>query len=158
MASSRPVSGYKFSVTCKMFKNEVGFAKVSGLESETAVVEYREGGGPLTVQKLRGLESHPVVVLEKGVSGPELIKWYKMVSNPEKFFKGESHKDMTASIEITLKDREGGPKTTFKLMKAWPCKVTYDDLDAASSDVLVHRLEICHEGITFSGNETEKAK
>jgi len=150
MASSRPVSGYKFSVTCNKLGGEVGFAKVSGLESETAVVEYREGGEALTVQKLRGLESHPVVVLEKGVSGPELIKWYKEVSNPDKSFMGESHEKMTASIQITLKDREGGPKTTFKLMKAWPCKVTYDDLDATSSDVLVHRLEICHEGIAFN--------
>jgi phage tail-like protein len=90
------------------------------------------------------------VVLEKGVAGPELISWYKMVSDAASGFSGKPHGQMTSTVEIKLSDREGGSSTTFTLQNAWPCKVTYDDLDATSSDVLVHRLEICHEGIAFN--------
>lgn len=155
MATSRPVSGYKFEVVCNKITKDgstsTGFSRVSGLEVETEVVEYREGTGGLNKLRLRGLETYPVVVLEKGVTGSNaLIDWYEEVRT------ARDPTDMMENVLITLHDREGGELgsvTTFKLTNAWPSKLNYEDLDASSSDVLIHRLELTHEGLEIDGKK-----
>jgi len=150
MATTRPVSGYKFKVSVPgKLPGVAGFSRVSGLESETEVVEYREGTDSLTNRKFRGLVTFPAVVLEKGVTSDSkaLSNWYKDVSDATQLFKGKSHPGHRSDANIQLLDREDQVATTYKLKNAWPMKLQYDDLDAGSSDILVHRLELAHEGL-----------
>src|ERR687893_2494105 len=56
------------------------FSEVSGLESETEVIEYRTGGEINSVRKLPGLTKHPNLVLRRGVTqDAELWNWRRTV-------------------------------------------------------------------------------
>jgi phage tail-like protein len=53
---------------------------VSGLESETEVIEYRTGSESNALRKLPGLTKHANVVLRRGVTqDAELWNWRKTV-------------------------------------------------------------------------------
>ena len=59
-----------------------GFSEVSGLESETAVIEYRVGGERNAVRKLPGLTKYANIVLRRGVTqDAELSNWRKTVED-----------------------------------------------------------------------------
>jgi phage tail-like protein len=58
------------------------FSEVSGLESETDVIEYRTGGESNTVRKLPGLTKHADIVLRRGITqDAELWNWRKTVED-----------------------------------------------------------------------------
>src|ERR1035437_5229128 len=58
-----------------------GFTECSGLESETDVMEYREGGDKFnSVRKLPGLNKFPNITLKRGVTGSTaLYDWRQKV-------------------------------------------------------------------------------
>ena len=57
-----------------------GFAEVSGLDTTTDVIEYREGNQEATVRKLPGLNRFTNIVLKRGYSqASELWEWRKTV-------------------------------------------------------------------------------
>ena len=57
-----------------------GFTEVTGLETETEIIEYREGNEDIQVRKLPGLNKNPVIVLRKGVTdNRQLWNWRKAV-------------------------------------------------------------------------------
>ena len=58
-----------------------GFSEVSGLASETEVMEYREGGEAVnTLRKIPGLTKYSNIVLKRGVTADKsLWNWRKTV-------------------------------------------------------------------------------
>jgi phage tail-like protein len=50
-------------------------------------------------------------------------------------------------ITIKLLDEEHKPVITWLLIKAWPCKVAYADLNAGVSEVFIETMELVHEGL-----------
>ena len=58
------------------------FKSVGGLESETEVVPYREGGVNDTTHQLVGAVKWKNIVLKRGFCGPELAKWRQTWMQP----------------------------------------------------------------------------
>ena len=122
----------------------MGFQSVSGLEEETEVREYREGGDNTTVRKLAGLNSYAPVVLEKGSTlDARLWDWRQKI-------KTKGAQGNRKSISILQQDEAREIVKRWDLFEAWPSKFTAPEFDASSSENAVETVEMQHEGLDLT--------
>jgi phage tail-like protein len=117
-----------------------GFSDVSGLESNIAVEEHREGGVNSFVHKLPGATSHANLVLRHGLTAiSTLWNWYD---------------DTTRGVisrrngTIMLLDRRHLPVMWWNFRNALPVRWAGPTLNATSDEVAVEAIELVHEGLT----------
>lgn len=140
-----PFRGFKFKVLIPGFAS-AGFSRVSGLNDETEIVEYREGIDGATMRKLTGLTTYEDIVLEKGKSTNEDFQiWRNMVQEVEE--RGLPDNSYRRNMTIQLLDRTGAVAKQWVVKNAWPTKLEHGDLDGSSSDVLLETLTVTHEGL-----------
>jgi phage tail-like protein len=142
MASTQrddPYKGFNFRVEIDGV-TVAAFSEVSGLESETAVIEYRTGAESNTVRKLPGLTKHANIVLRRGVTqDDELWNWRKTVvdGNVER-----------RDGSIVLLDDDRADVLRWNFSQGWISKWTGPDLNAKANEVAIETIEIAHEGLT----------
>jgi phage tail-like protein len=118
------------------------FAEVSGLESETAVIEYRTGDSRVT-RKLPGLTKYANIVLRRGMTlDLALWQWRKTV------VEGRAER---RNGSIVLSDEAGKDMLRINFFEGWPCKWEGPALNAKTSEVAIETLEIAHEGLEIDG-------
>jgi phage tail-like protein len=141
MARDDPYKGFNFLVEIDGIT--VGaFCEVSGLESETAVIEYRTGSDKAnTVRKLPGLTKYANIVLKRGVTqDTELWNWRKAI---------EQGTPDRRSGSIVLLDDERNAVRRWHFSDGWITKFSGPDLNAKANDVAIETIEIAHEGLTL---------
>ena len=120
------------------------FAEVSGLDSETEVIEYRTGAAKTSsTLKLPGLTKYSNIVLKRGITRDlSLWQWRQSVVDgaPER---------RTGAIVLLAEDRTPVLRWTFH--NGWPRKWAGPALNARSSEVAIETLEIAHEGLELEG-------
>ena len=122
-----------------------GFSEVGGLQIETAVEEYKEGGQNEFVHKLAGPTRYPSnLILKRGLTDIETLwSW---------------HQDVVAgTIErrngtIYLLDRMRAPVTMWNFKEAYPVKWSGPDLKADSTAVAFESIELVHRGLSKPAN------
>lgn len=120
------------------------FSEVSGLDTSTDVIEYREGTDKGdSVRKLPGLNKFTNITLKRGMT-QDLSLWNWM----QTVLTGNVQR---TSVSILLLDRADNPVMRWNLTNAWPCKWSGPVLKAECNEVAIETLEICHEGLTVSG-------
>jgi phage tail-like protein len=117
-----------------------GFNEVSGLQAETEIQEYREGGVNEYVHKRAGPTRYPTnLVLRKGISDTKALwSWYCNV------IQGKVERK---TVSVLLMDAAGDEKRRWSFQSAYPVKWVGPDLRAASSEVAAEIVEIAHEGL-----------
>lgn len=118
-----------------------GFSEVSGLQVETQVHDYQEGGQNEYVHRLPGPARYPSnLILKRGLTDIETLwAW---------------HQDVIAgTIErkngtIYLLDRMGVPAMWWDFKEAYPVKWSGPDLKADGNAVAVETIELVHRGIS----------
>lgn len=116
-----------------------GFSEVSGLQAETEIEEFREGGVNDHVHKLPKITKYPNLTLKRGITDSDVLwNWYQDVISG--FFERKNG-------FIILQDNEGNEKWRWHFINAYPVKWTGPDLKADSSTVAVETLELAHNGI-----------
>ncbi len=114
------------------------FSEVSGLESETAVIEYRAGSENV-VRKLPGLTKFGNIILRRGVTqDADLWNWRESV--------------VEGSIDrrngsIVLLDDKRNEVVRWNFRSGWICKWEGPTLDAKANEVAIETIEIAHEGL-----------
>ncbi len=118
-----------------------GFTEVSGLQVETAVEEYQEGGQNEYVHKLPGPTKYPSnLILKRGLTDIDSFwRWHQKV--------------ITGRIErkngtIYLLDRLRLPAMWWDFKQAYPVKWSGPDLKSDSNAVAVETIELVHRGIS----------
>jgi len=142
MANARidPFPRYNFVVEIDGLRR-AGFMTCSGLEEETEVREYREGGDNSTVRKLAGLNSFTPIVLEAGsTADAELWDWRQRV-------KRSGAQGNRKSIQVIQQNESRAEVKRWIVRDAWPSKFTGPEFDASSSESAVETVEIQHEGL-----------
>jgi phage tail-like protein len=118
---------------------KAGFSEVSGLTTETSVIEYREGADRASSsRKLPGLTKYSNITLKRGITQDRsLWDWRKSVID------GATRR-LNGAIVLLDEGRQEVARWTFR--NAWPCKWEGPALNAKSSEVAIETLELAHEG------------
>ena len=121
---------------------KAGFSEVSGLSTETAVIEYREGGDRTPSRKIPGLTKYSNLVLKRGLTQDRALwDWRKTVID------GVVRR---ANMSLVLLDDARQPVARWNFRDAWPCKWEGPALNAKSSEVAIETLELAHEGFELA--------
>jgi phage tail-like protein len=134
-----PYRGFNFLVEIDGI-TQGGFQEVSGLDSSTPSVDYREGTDPNHVRKLSGgLNQFTAVSLKRGITdSDELWKWRQTVVDG---------KMQRRNGSIVLLDETGAEKIRWNFINAWPSKWTGPSFNSTSTAVAIETLELTHEEI-----------
>ncbi|HWZ22413.1 MAG TPA: phage tail protein [Cytophagaceae bacterium] len=141
-----PLPKFYFTVTLGSQDSSVSFQEVSGLETETQIIEYRHGDSKqFSTIKMPGIAKVGNVTLKKGifVKDNNFFTWYANIKM--NIIKRET-------VVIKLLDEAGNPTMTWTLANAWPTKVTGTDLKSDSNEVAVETIELAHEGLTIANS------
>ncbi|WP_299705655.1 phage tail protein [uncultured Tateyamaria sp.] len=136
-----PLPAFYFQVT--MAGEDMTFQEVSGLDVESQPIEYRAGNSKVfSTIKMPGLRKTGNLTLKKGVltRGQTFWDWFNGIK-----MNTIKRQDLT----ISLRDGSGTPTVVWRVMNAFPTKITGTDLKAEGNEIAVDRIEIAHEGISI---------
>jgi phage tail-like protein len=140
-----PYGNYRFVVELGNIQ-AAGFAECSGLQIETKVFEYQEGGRNETTLKFPEITTYTNITLKRGITNSnDLIDWQMDIVNGT--FNENPRSQNTKPISIVLRDEQGNNVRRWSLKGAFPVKWMGPDLKATGSEVAIETLEIAHEGI-----------
>ena len=139
----RPYAPFNFLVDLGDGNTEgpqAGFQEVSGLSTEVAVLEYRNGNSKEnSVMKITGLNKASDVTLKRGVIGSlALYQWLDQIRN------GEQGALRTVRIQLQSEDHTQVVQT-WKLLRARIVKHTSGPFNAKGTDVAMEELVIAYE-------------
>ena len=120
-----------------------GFSECSGLNFETEVFEYAEGGLNTYTHKLPVRTKYSNLVLKRGMDlGQDLYRWYTSTIGGNMTRK---------NVSIILYGPKGGdPVKQWDFQGAYPVKWSGPDLRTDAGAVAVETLEIAHHGLIVS--------
>jgi len=145
---TQPGPGTDNLITARFFVEITGvtqaeFRECSGLQAQTEVFEYKEGGMNRYTHKLPGRTSFSNVTLKWGSSATlALWEWYSRVS---------AKKDKSAelkSVSIIQFDSQGTEKLRWNLSEAYPVKWTGPNFNAGEASVAIESLELAFADLT----------
>jgi phage tail-like protein len=117
------------------------FSEISGLGSETEVIEFREGGQNDVVHKIPGRLKYPDIVLKRGITtDSSLWQWRKMVEDG-------NIADARTNGKITLLDR-GNAIASWSIHDAWPAEIAGPELGREENEIAIEKITIVHERVT----------
>ena len=140
-AATWPVAKFSFQVKWDDF--EFVFQEVTGLSSETQVVEYRGGNSKVySTVKMPGIQKFSNVTLKKGNYTGNKALW-------DKFSLVKMNTIKRTSITINLLDENQCVAMSWKLTNAFPVKMTVTDLKSDGDEIAVESMELAHEGLSI---------
>jgi phage tail-like protein len=131
----------KFSFQVKWDDAEFIFQEVTGLSSETQVIEYRGGSSPVySTVKMPGIQKFGNVTLKKGMFKGDKNLWDKYG-----LIKMNTYK--RATITISLLDESQAVAMSWTLTNAFPVKITVSDMKSDGNEIAIESVELAHEGL-----------
>ena len=149
------------------FNSKIGFTSVSGLTVATESIGYREGGYNTTMHQLPGQTSFSPVTFSKGVllNNTQNYDWmrrlFSVVSSGATAGVGA---DFRCDIDISVLSHPNAMGLTnatttkaaagsdphvslrFRIYNAWITNLSYSNLDAGGSSLMVEEMTVVHEG------------
>lgn len=137
-----PLPTFRFQVTWGDQK-DIPFQEVSGLDSETQIIEYRHSNTQaFSTIKMPGIKKFGNVTMKKGVftKDNKFWDWYAQITM-------NTIKRITVIVQLL--DEKGAPTMTWTLLNAWPTKISSPTLKSDGNEVAIQTIEIAHEGLTI---------
>jgi phage tail-like protein len=128
-----------------------GFSECDGLQAETKIYQYKEGGRNETTLQFPEHASYSNITLKRGITFIRdlLLEWQQDVAFGE-FSMNERGpgplRRNKRTVSIILFDEQGQEKVRWDLLGAIPVKWVGPDLKAMGNEVAIETLEIAHEG------------
>jgi phage tail-like protein len=133
-----PLLAFRFRVTFDDLP-PAGFSECGGLEVETEVFEYAEGGHNWNLMRFPTRTKHTSITLRRGIAGSVYWDWYDDVVDG-------LIRQRSGTISV-LEPDGGAVAAEWQVRDAFPCKWIGPELVAAQSAVAVETLELCHHGL-----------
>lgn len=137
-----PLGGFNFLLESGGLLR-AGFSEITGLNSETDVIDYRNGNEDITNRKLAGLKKFGMVTLKSGVAASpdqDFLSWRQTV---------EDASIERTDVSIILLDEQRQEQVRYNLRNAWPSKWVGPDFKAGANEIAIEQLELCHEGVSL---------
>ncbi len=116
-----------------------GFSNCTGLQLDTDVLDYAEGGLNTHILKFPGRTKQVNLVLKRGIIDRKLWDWYYDLTQGTVTFHNGS---------IVVRDPSGEQTVMeWQFTRAFPTKWVGPELNATQSSVAVETLELCHQGL-----------
>ncbi len=136
-----PIAQFSFLVDFGATLNNIPFQEVSGLESETQIIEYRDTNSPVfSTVKMPGIAKYGNVTFKKGVfpGNDTFMNWYSQI---------KMNTIKRETVVVRLIDEAGNPVVQWNLNNAWPTKITSNSMENNENDVIIETIELVHEGL-----------
>ena len=134
----------KFVFSVKIGNDEIMFNEITGLSSDSQVLNYRAGKNPeFSTAKMPGIKKYGNITFKRGI-----CKDSKALMSMINVGKLDTIK--RNSVNINLLDENNNVAKSWTLTNAFPCKITAPDLKADGTDVAIESLELAHEGIVVN--------
>lgn len=143
MADSEVTAGLRWALEFDGI-TEAYFKEVTGLDSETEVIEHRTTGknGNLVVQKVPGALKWSNIVFRRGLTDNMVLHdWRKKIEE------GQIEANRKNG-SIVMLGPDNAERARYNFVKAWPCKFKGPQLDASKNEIAIEEMEIAHEGLT----------
>jgi len=116
-----------------------GFKSVSGMDSSTEVIEFKQGND-LVVRKKPGRTTYSNIVLERGYTATDdLWEWRKKIE--------EGSIDRRSGAVVVM-DHDGSSEIArFEFFNAWPCKWNVPDMSSDQSGMAIEKIELAIEKV-----------
>lgn len=175
---SDPVRNFKFLVDAVgvdgMVFKKMGFMSVEGIAMDTDMTAYREGGYNTTPHKLPGQTNFQPLTMSSGVffDTPEMWNLAKKMfavqhgAGTLDFANGQiTQYRYTLTVRVMGHPVTHGPASmstrsydgaviAFQFYNCWTASVGFGGLDAQNNGILVHQMQVHHEGFeVFFGHE-----
>lgn len=137
-----PLAGFNFLLESGGLLR-AGFSEITGLNSESDIIDYRNGNDDFTNRRLAGLKKFGAVTLKSGVAASpdqDFVNWRRTVEDAD---------IQRTDISIVLLDERRQEQVRYNLRNAWPSKWVGPDLKAGANEIAIEQLEICHEGVSL---------
>lgn len=142
MARVDPYKDFRFQVEIDGIASS-RFLECTGLGSEVAVIEYREGGDPTAVRKLPGRASFSDITLKRGITeSRDLYDWHRSL------LQGQIDR---RNGKIILLDDGGAEVVRWVFREAWPRKWEGPELNAMNNEVAIETFVLTCESIERDG-------
>ena len=116
-----------------------GFSDCSGLQLETEVQDYSEGGRNTGLLKFPTRTKQSNIVLKRGIVDRELWNWYWDLTRGMVRVRSGS---------VIVRDPSGKQVVMeWQFRDAFPCKWLGPELNAMQSNIAVETFELCHRGL-----------
>ena len=138
-----PLPSFSFQVTWGS-QSKIPFQEVSGLDTETQVIEYRHSNAPMySTIKMPGSQKFGNVTLRRGVfvKDNSFWQWYSQIT---------MNTMARSDVVVQLLDQKGSPTMTWTLRNAWPTKISAPTLQADGNQAAIESLEVAHQGLVIS--------
>jgi phage tail-like protein len=122
-------------------------SKVGALKRSSDVVEYKEGGNPITVKGL-GRTKYEPITLERGVTqDTDFIAWADAAQKLDQGHAGTSLKNLRREVRIQLLNEQGQPVHGYIVHRCWVSEFqALPDLDAGGNAVAIEHIRLENEG------------
>jgi len=120
-----PLTGFLFGLKIDAGVGELGaggafFKSISGLSSESEVVDYQEGGVTGPIKKLPGRLKYGNITLKRGITADKsLAMWRKLVED-------DQFQQARKNGSIALMDQSNKEVARWTLVNAWPSKISIE--------------------------------
>jgi len=140
------MSKFYFEVDLAPDLKGIAFQEVSGMDLDLQIIEYKYSNiAPASTIKMPGIAKYGNVTLKRGVfvNDNTFWNWYNKVS---------INTMARGTVLIKLLDESGNVTMQWKLLNAWPTKITGTELKSDGNEVAVYTIEIAHEqSIVYDG-------
>ncbi len=119
---------------------EAGFSEVILPEAWIDIIEYRNGNDrENSIRKIPGRDHYGNIILKRGAMGSlDLYSWWNDVRN------GNINAYRTVTIRLQNEDHSA-VVLTWKLLRAWPVRYKFSELNAKGHEALIESLELAFE-------------
>lgn len=119
-----------------------GFTEVSGIATESDIIEYREGSDPARVRKLPAIMKYTNISLKKGYTlNRELWEWRKTTLD------GLTERKNGA---VVLLDEAREPRLRWEFFEAWISKYEGPALNATANEAAIEAIELAVEYVQLA--------
>ena len=116
-----------------------GFSEVTGLNTESNIIDYREGDEGITPRKLSGLNKFGNLTLKRGLTiDKQLYELRKTVVD------GDIKR---VNLSVVAQNEKHDEVARWNVFNAWISKMMAPDMKANANEIAVETVEFVHEGV-----------
>ena len=143
-----PYKTYRFLVYFGTSTSPVAaVSKITGLKRSSDVIDYKEGGNPITLKGL-GRTKYEPITLERGVTEDmDFANWANMAQVLDHGSPSTSLAKLRQDIRVDLLNEEGQPVWRFFVYRCWVSEYqALPDLDAGANAIAIEHIRLENEG------------